>query len=166
MSTPSDPGVSPSKIKPYPELQAEDVSPSPDVTEDAALDAVSSIQLLGSPSLLPINTSLEQTEMIFDLPDVKSENCEDNQDPNGEVKDWEDLRKFVIKNGNYGGRRYQCYLCGKQTDYSPATMLCHIESMHFRDMFTHTCSICHETFETKSILNQHRFKAHTFKGKF
>ena len=158
MSTPTDPGVSPSKIKPCPE----DVSPCPDATDNAALDAVSSIQLLGSPSLLPINTSLEQTEMILDLPDVKSENCEDNQDPNGEVKDWEDLRKFVIN--KYGGRRYQCSLCGKLMDQSPATMLYHIESMHFRNVFTHTCNICHETFETKSILNQHRFKAH--RGKF
>ena len=156
MSTPTDPGVSPSKIKPCPE-----------VTEDAALDAVSSIQLLGSPSLLPINTSLEQTEMILDLPDVKSENCEDNQDPNGEVKDWEDLRKFVIN--KYGGRRYQCSLCGKlnsNTRLGPSHLLNHIESMHFRNVFTHTCSICQESFETKSILNQHRFKAHTFKGKF
>ena len=155
MSTPTDPGLSPSKIKPC--FVA---------TDDAALDAVSSIQLLGSPSFLPINTSLEQTEMILDLLDVKSENCEAYQDPNSEVKDWEDLRKFVIN--KYGGRRYQCSLCGKLMDQygGPTNMLCHIESMHFRDMFTHTCSICHETFETKSILNQHRFKAHTFKGKF
>ena len=110
MSTPTDPGLSPSKIKPC--FVA---------TDNAALDAVYSIQLTGSPSLLPINTSSEQTEMILDLPDVKSENCEAYQDPNSEVKDWEDLRKFVINKGTYGGRRYQCSLCGKLMDQSPAT---------------------------------------------
>ena len=160
MSTPSDPGVSPSKIKPDPE----DVSPCPDATEDAALDAVSSIQLLGSPSLLPINTSLEQTEMIFDLPDVKREDCENNQDSNSEVKDWDDLKKFVIHMGEY---KYKCSLCGQLNSASrpgPSHLLYHIESMHFRNVFTHTCNICHETFETKSILIQHRSKAH--KGKF
>ena len=159
MSTPTDPGVSPSKIKPCPE-----------VTEDAALDAVSSIQLLGSPSFLPINTSQEQTEMILDLPDVKSEDCENNQDSNSEVKDWNDMKKFVVHMGKYGGfRRYKCSLCGKlsggkKAGAGPSDLLYHIESMHFRNVFTHTCSICHESFETKSILIQHRSKAH--KGKF
>ena len=144
MSTPTDPGLSPSKIKPC--FVA---------TDNAALDAVSSIQLLGSPSFLPINTSLEQTEMIFDLPDVKREDCENNQDSNSEVKDWDDLKKFVIHMGEY---KYKCSLCGQLNSASrpgPSHLLYHIESMHFRNVFTHTCSICQ-----KYILNHHMFREH------
>ena len=148
MSTPSDPGVSPSKIKPYPELQAEDVSPSPDVTEDAALDAVSSIV---KKEELDCNAG-HSNEIA-----VKSEK------PENQIREWNDFRKYVnvVHKGEHGSgekTEYQCSLCGKIMSHG--NMMMHIESAHFRGFLIHTCPICQKTFEAKSLLNNHKQRDH------
>ena len=84
--------------------------------------------------------------MILDLPDVKSEDCENNQDSNSEVKDWNDMKKFVVHMGKYGGfRRYKCSLCGKlsggkKAGAGPSDLLYHIKAC--------TLGMCSHTLAT------------------
>ena len=77
--------------------------------------------------------------------------------------EWEDLEKYVIVKRYHesGGRRsFQCSLCGKEMDRSLVSMMAHIEAKHFRELFTHTCDICQESFKTKAILRSHIKRAH------
>ena len=78
-------------------------------------------------------------------------------------EEWEDLEKYVIVKRDHesGGKKsFQCSLCGKEMDRSLVSMMAHIEAKHFRELFTHTCDICQESFKTKAILRSHIKRAH------
>ena len=84
---------------------------------------------------------------------------------NHQVKDWDDLLKFAIKEnaGRDVSPMYTCSLCGKtQTKTSRNRIKEHIESKHFRGIFTHRCPslLCAEVFITKSQLRRHTKEAH------
>ena len=77
--------------------------------------------------------------------------------------EWKDLERYVIVikgcHGS-GGRSFQCSLCGKVMNKSLPRTMAHVEAKHFRDLFTHTCDICQETFKTKAILMTHIKRNH------
>jgi len=77
--------------------------------------------------------------------------------------EWEDLEKYVIVKRDHesGGKKsFQCSLCGKVMDRSLGLMMAHVEAKHFRELFTHNCDICQDTFKTKAILMSHIKKIH------
>ena len=87
-----------------------------------------------------------------------------------QIEEWNDLKKYVtVAQGRVGrgGHHvsgvkvvYQCSLCDKLTPGNLHGMMAHIESVHFRGAIKHTCAICQKTFDTRSILYQHKFKVH------
>ena len=80
--------------------------------------------------------------------------------------EWNDLRKYatVAQKGTHGSGKktvLQCSLCGKIMSHGNiAVMMIHIESMHFKGFFNHTCPVCQKTFETKTLVTQHKHKEH------
>ena len=136
-------------------LQAEDVSPSPDVTEDAALDAVSSIV---KKEELDCNAGVNENAVESPKPE--------NQIGEIPTMEWNDLRKYatVVQKGTPGSGKkpvHQCSLCGKIMSHGNIMdMMIHIESLHFRGFLNHTCPVCQKTFEAKSLLNHHKHREH------
>ena len=124
-----------------------------------------------SSNLTPTNTPIASVEK-----DMINEHCvalinseekvatdEDSHCAQQVPEEWEDLEKFVIvkRDQESGGRRsFQCSLCGKVMDRSLVTMMAHVEAKHFRELFTHTCDVCQETFKTKAILMSHIKRIH------
>ena len=125
------------------------------------------------PNLPPKNTASEFNMSIGARAGWTNEDCalsvkrEGWQEASGDSDqipgEWEDLEKYVIVKRDHesGGRRsFQCSLCGKEMDRSLVSMMAHIEAKHFRELFTHTCDICQESFKTKAILRSHIKRAH------
>ena len=161
MITPTGPRMSPSKF-----ISCPDEVSGPDLSENA----VSSTQFEGRPSFLSVGNPLDPTEVPLE-PDVnvKSEEFETYQDPNIEVKKWDDLEKFVvvIKNGKYGSgklRQRQCSLCGKISKAGKGRarmdMMHHIENKHYKNVLTHTCDVCQKTFQSRGLLISHTKHEH------
>ena len=91
--------------------------------------------------------------------------------PNHQVSEWNALRNYVVvvQKGKDSGKNngakpiFKCSLCEKIMNHAEA-MIRHIESVHFRDAFTHICQVCEKTFETRAILNYHKQKEHKIKS--
>jgi len=88
------------------------------------------------------------------------------------VEKWEDLENyaFVINTNDQraGHHILGCSICGKVVEEkrkgkkrAMVRMMSHIEDKHFRQVFTHTCAVCEETFHSKAILKNHMKKNHT-----
>ena len=88
------------------------------------------------------------------------------------VTEWKDLKKYatVVQRGARGSGEktvYKCSLCGKMMRHGQIeAMMGHIESKHFRGIINHTCPVCENYFDTKSILNQHKSKEHAVRKFF
>merc|ERR1719222_1183930 len=174
MVTPANPGPSPKILKPLQDTgPCEDSSakPTPDRTTRSS-----------PPGLLPpTNTNLEPFSMLDSIMAeaeedmtnedcatlVKSEEvekvtaCDSHQGRDQVPGEWADLEKFVIVQGKVGRRRsFQCSLCGKVMARSLNRTIAHVEAKHFRQLFTHTCDLCQETFKTKAILMSHTKRIH------
>ena len=100
-----------------------------------------------------------------------NENAVESPKPENQIgeiptMEWNDLRKYatVAQKGTHGSGKktvLQCSLCGKIMSHGNiAVMMIHIESMHFRGFFNHTCPVCEKTFETKTLVTQHKHKEH------
>ena len=103
---------------------------------------------------------------------VKSEEFDTSFDTvatDHQISEWKDLKNYVVvvQKGKCGGNRaksiYKCSLCERIMNHAEA-MMTHIESVHFRDAFTHICQICERTFETRASLNYHKQKEHKIKS--
>jgi len=122
-----------------------------DPSEDGSNEAV-----MATAPLLGTGTPLEPTYASVEQY-VKSEDSEAFH----EIIDWEDLKRFVtVKKGKYGSgehKCFQCSLCGKfsKSRGSFSNIMSHIECKHFKNVFTHKCDICQESFKTKGIFNSH-----------
>jgi len=177
MVTPATLGPSPKKLKP---LQG--TGPCED--SSAIVKATSSPDQTIVSGLSPKNTNLEAVRKLDCImaeaeEDMTNEDCvtlvkseemetvtaddslqgQDHQVPGK----WADLEKYVIvkKGRENGGRRsFQCSLCGKVMTKSLTQTMAHVEAKHFRELFTHTCDVCQETFKTKAILMRHIKRIH------
>jgi len=150
MITPTVPSPSPSKMKPCPD-NVFVLDPTEAMSNKVAAPA----------PLLPTSFPLEPISASVE-PYVKSEDSEAFH----ELKDWEDLKRFVnVEKGKRGSgeyRSYQCSLCGKfaKGRGKLASIMSHIECKHFKNAFTHKCYICQESFKTKGILKSHNKSMH------
>ena len=171
MATPAT--IDPSPEKPKPLLDGRsDLGPCED--SPAMVEAIPSDQTnVSSP---PENTCLESIMSVEqDMTNedrealVKTEKLEmvaagDSHQGQDQVpEEWEDLEKYVIvirSHGSGGRRSFQCSLCGKVMNKSLPLTMAHIEAKHFRELFTHTCDVCQETFKTKAILMSHIKRIH------
>ena len=123
-----------------------------------------------NPNNLPRKSTASEFNMSFGWTNedcalsVQSEGSQEVADDSHQTpEEWEDLEKYVIVKRDHegGGRKsFQCSLCGKVMDRSLSLMMAHIEAKHFRELFTHKCDICQDTFKTKAILMSHIKKIH------
>jgi len=86
------------------------------------------------------------------------------------VKEWKDLRKFVVisKRGNMqtGDRRtYQCTICGYTDRGSAVQVQMHVERAHFKGSFSYSCDQCAQQFCSKYRLDRHMREEHNRKSK-
>ena len=179
MVTPANPGPSPKKLKPL-----QDTGPCED--SSVMVNVIPSPHQTIAPSppgLPPKNANLESFSMFDSImaqgeEDLRNEDCatlvkseemkmmtaDDSRQGQDQVPgEWADLEKYVIvKRGheNGGRRSYQCSLCGKVMTKSRTLTMAHVESKHFRELFTHTCDVCQKTFKTKAILTSHIKRIH------
>ena len=76
----------------------------------------------------------------------------------GEVKEWADLKKFVVttKKRDDGKLRseHKCKLCGTAAKQK-GHLLDHIEGAHFKKVLDNTCTICGKKLNTNSSLRCH-----------
>ena len=82
-----------------------------------------------------------------------------------EVKEWEDLKGFIVlkeegKRGR-GGKlsTLECTLCGR-TDWRLGHMMNHIEQRHFRKKFVYSCNLCGARPSTKHAFECHMRERH------
>ena len=164
--TPTAFGLAPKKAKP-----SKNYGPHPGTSSAEAIPAGDHAVASPPSNLTPKNTPIASVEkdMINEhcVALIKSEEImatdEDSHCAQQLPEEWEDLEKFVIvkRDQESGGRRsFQCSLCGKVMDRSLVTMMAHIEAKHFRELFTHICDVCQESFKTKAILMSHLKRAH------
>jgi len=129
---------------------------------------------MGSGSF-PIVVKSEQLDYHEDANEaaLMSEQPENNasgdEAQNHQIEEWKDLRKYatVVQKGTRGSGEkavLKCSRCGKIMRHGQIeSMLRHIECKHFRGAFSHTCSVCQKSFDTKVALNQHKTKEHALK---
>ena len=81
------------------------------------------------------------------------------------VKDWKDLRKFVVisKRGNLKTmerRTYQCTICGFSEKSSATQVQNHVESSHFKGSLKYPCAPCGKQFTTRESMRKHMRREH------
>jgi len=128
-----------------------------------------------APDIVPVLTnSFKAAASIVGEVIVKIEELQSDADIDGtqhhKVKDWEDLRRFVISScekdsSGKAVRSHKCSLCGKIWSGGHMwDMMAHVESMHFKGALTHTCSICQKACVTKHSLIKHKKTKHKYKN--
>ena len=114
-----------------------------------------------------INGTTDQTdappspEEILTQVQVKLEVAEEEgqDDVNESVTSWEDLGRYVIKEG-----KYSCSICGKSVGgRNMVRMKMHIESVHFPGHFSYPCDKCTVISMTKCAFIQHKRQKHSAK---
>jgi len=153
--------------------------PSPKLAKESQTSEASSLWNAPSPAKSPSTNSVLVAEPSTTTHGdsgtlVKSEEFDTSNDkvaPNHQISEWNDLRNYVVvvQKGKDSGKNnrakpiFKCSLCEKIMNHAEA-MIRHIESVHFRDAFTHICQVCEKTFETRAILNYHKQKEHKIKS--
>jgi len=84
-------------------------------------------------------------------------------DGNKEVASYEDLLQFVTRDAT-NPQKYACCLCPNFVHKSRTNVKNHVESIHFKGRFVHTCADCGKTFPTRNAIQRHRSDVHSDKG--
>ena len=78
-----------------------------------------------------------------------------NINSSGDIKDPNDLLKFLVRNAD---NVPTCGLCFKFSNKTTTCVKNHIEAIHFPDLFVYSCPICSKQFNSKKSLYNHKGK--------
>ena len=74
------------------------------------------------------------------------------------LSDPEQLMEYVARNPVSG--KYCCVMCNNFSHMSKSNVRNHVESIHFPDTFSYSCSLCTSIFKTRQELYRHRSQNH------
>ena len=74
------------------------------------------------------------------------------------LNDPEQLMEYVVRDPESG--KYYCVMCNNFSHLSKSNVRNHVESIHFPDTFSYSCSLCASTFKTRQELYRHRSQNH------